>query len=264
MTAWMQTWALAGLLFFCAKWISLHPRGAADRVSLGRMAGYVFLWPGLDAAAFCGPPRAPRPHAREWLWASAKTVFGAGLIWLAASLARSVHPAGAAWIAMAGVVFLLHFGAFHLASLCWRTAGVNAAPIMRSPIAATSLARFWGGRWNRAFSDFMQPHFFVPWAKRFGARDAMLGVFLLSGLLHELVISVPARGGYGLPTAYFAVQAAGFCLERGPVGAWLGLGRGFRGWVFTMIIAAGPLYWLFHPVFVRHVILPMLRGIGAT
>jgi hypothetical protein len=265
MTAWMQMWALAGLLFFCAKWISLHPRGAAAaRVSLGRMAGYVFLWPGLDAAAFCGPSRAPRPPATEWIWASAKTVFGAGLIWLAARLAWPAYALCAGWIGMVGVVFLMHFGAFHLASLCWREAGINAAPIMRSPIAATSLGRLWGGCWNRAFSDFMQPHFFVPWAKRCGARDAMLGVFLLSGLLHELVISLPARGGYGLPTAYFAVQAAGFCLERGRVGAWLSLGRGFRGWLFTMIVAAGPLYWLFHPFFVRHVILPMLRAIGAT
>jgi hypothetical protein len=162
------------------------------------------------------------------------------------------------------LVFLFHFGAFHLVSLCWRAAGVNAAPIMRSPITATSLGRFWGGRWNRAFSDLMQPHFFLPWARRFGARDAMLGVFLVSGLLHELVISLPARGGYGWPTAYFAIQAAGFCLERGPLAKRLGLGRGFRGWLFTLLIAAGPLPWLFHPVFIRHVILPMLRAIGAT
>lgn len=265
MTAWMQMWALAALLFFCAKWISLRPLGAAAaRPSFGRMAGYVFLWPGLDAAAFCRAPGAPRPSAGEWIGASAKTVFGAGLIWLAARLALPSHPAGAGWIAMGGVVFLLHFGAFHLASLCWRTAGVNAAPIMRSPIAATSLGRFWGGRWNRAFSDLMQTNFFIPWAKRFGAREAMLGVFLISGLLHELVISLPARGGYGLPTSYFAIQAAGLCFERGQIGARLGLGRGFLGWLFTVIVTAGPLYWLFHPVFVRHVILPMLRGIGAT
>jgi alginate O-acetyltransferase complex protein AlgI len=258
-------WALAGLLFLCAKWMTLRPRwAAAARPPLGRLAGYVFLWPGLDAAAFCGPARAPRPRAKEWIWAAGKTAFGAGLIWLGARWAWPAHPASAAWIAMAGLVFLLHFGAFHLVSLCWRAAGVHAAPIMRSPIAATSLGRFWGGRWNRAFTDLMQPHFFVPWAKRFGARDAMLGVFLVSGLLHELVISLPAGGGYGWPTAYFAVQAAGFCLERGRLGRRLGLGRGFRGWLFTVIVAAGPLPWLFHPVFVRHVILPMLRAIGAT
>jgi hypothetical protein len=265
MAAWLQMWALAGLLFLCAKWLTLRPPcSTAAKPPFGRLAGYVFLWPGLDAAAFFRPARAPRPRAREWISATAKTAFGAGLIWLGARLAWSAHLASAAWIAMAGLVFLFHFGAFHLVSLCWRAAGVNAAPIMRSPITATSLGRFWGGRWNRAFSDLMQPHFFLPWARRFGARDAMLGVFLVSGLLHELVISLPARGGYGWPTAYFAIQAAGFCLERGPLAKRLGLGRGFRGWLFTLLIAAGPLPWLFHPVFIRHVILPMLRAIGAT
>jgi len=262
--AWVQMWAWAGLLFLCAKWMTLRSRWAAARPPMGRLAGYVLLWPGLDAAAFCGAARAPRPQVREWIWAAGKTAFGAGLIWLGARLAWPAYPACAAWIAMMGLVFLLHLGAFHMVSLCWRAAGVRAAPIMRWPIAATSLGRFWGGRWNRAFSDLMQPHFFAPWARRFGARNAMLGVFLVSGLLHELVISLPAGGGYGWPTAYFAVQAAGFCLERGRLGERLGLGRGFRGWLFTMLVVAGPLPWLFHPVFIRHVILPMLRAIGAT
>ncbi|HEV7927691.1 MAG TPA: MBOAT family protein [Verrucomicrobiae bacterium] len=262
---WVEMWALAGMLFLCAKWMTLRPQWVlAARPSLVRLAGYVFLWPGLDAAAFCGAARAPRPLAREWFWALCKTAFGAGLIWLGARLAWPAHPTCAAWIAMVGLAFLMHLGAFHLASLCWRKMGVNAAPIMRTPIAATSLGRFWGGRWNRAFTDLMQPHVFLPLAKRFGARNAMLAVFLASGLLHELVISLPARGGYGLPTAYFAIQAAGFCVERGSLGKRLGLGRGFRGWLFTVIVVVGPLPWLFHPVFVRNVILPMLRAIGAT
>jgi hypothetical protein len=264
-TGWVEMWTAAGLLFLVAKWLTLRPLLAdATWPPLGRLAGYVFFWPGLDAAAFCEPASVPRRRAKEWVWAAGKTALGAGLIWLGVRLAWPAHPAAAAWVGMAGVVFLLHFGVFDLVSLCWRAAGVNAAPIMRSPLAATSLGRLWGGRWNRAFSDLMQPHFFVPWAKRFGARNAMLGVFLVSGLLHELVISLPARGGYGLPTAYFSIQAAGFCLERGRLGARLGLGRGFRGWLFTFTVAVGPLYWLFHPAFVRNVILPMLRAIGAT
>ncbi|HEY3863643.1 MAG TPA: MBOAT family protein [Verrucomicrobiae bacterium] len=262
---WLEMWALAALLFFCAKWLTLVPlRGAAALPSRSRLAGYAFLWPGLDANAFCGSARALRPPAREWVWAAAKTAFGAGLIWLGAPLFFPANPLAAAWVAMAGIVFLLHFGVFGLISLGWRAAGVNAAPIMRSPMAATSLGRFWGACWNRAFSDLMHAHFFAPWARRIGARNAMLGVFLVSGLAHELVISVPARGGYGWPTFYFTLQAAGSCLERGRLGRWLGLGRGFRGWLFTLIAAAGPAYWLFHPIFIRRVILPMLHAIGAT
>jgi hypothetical protein len=38
---------------------------------------------------------------------------------------------------MAGLILLLHFGTFHVLSLAWRRAGVNAQPIMRSPVLAT-------------------------------------------------------------------------------------------------------------------------------
>ena len=92
----------------------------------------------------------------------------------------------------------------------------------------------------------------------------MLLVFVISGLIHDLVISLPARGGYGLPTAYFLIQAAGVMIERTPWAKRLGAGRGFRGWVFTALIVAGPAFWLFHPAFVRNIALPMLHAIGGT
>ena len=36
-----------------------------------------------------------------------------------------------------------------------------------------------------------------------------------------------------------------------------------RGWLFMVLITAGPAYWLFHPTFVQNVILPMLKSISA-
>ena len=96
-----------------------------------------------------------------------------------------------------------------------------------------------------------------------GAARATLLVFLASGLIHELVISVPARGGYGLPTGYFVLQGLGVAGERTRLGRRLGLGRAWRGWLFTVFVAAAPAFWLFPPAFVRNVILPMLAFIGA-
>jgi alginate O-acetyltransferase complex protein AlgI len=92
----------------------------------------------------------------------------------------------------------------------------------------------------------------------------VLGVFILSGLIHDLVISLPARGGYGLPTLYFAIQGCGLVFERSTLGQRVGLGRGPRGRIFALGFTAGPAFWLFHPPFIRNVILPMLKAIGAT
>ena len=93
---------------------------------------------------------------------------------------------------------------------------------------------------------------------------ATLTTFLASGLMHELVISVPAGGGYGLPTGYFVLQGVGLASERSELGRLLGLGRGWRGWMFTALVTVGPAFWLFPPPFVHNVVLPMLGAIGAV
>jgi D-alanyl-lipoteichoic acid acyltransferase DltB (MBOAT superfamily) len=165
---------------------------------------------------------------------------------------------------MFGLILCLHFGLFQLLALAWQRAGVNAPPLMREPLRAVSLADFWGRRWNGAFHYLANDLVFRPLAGRGGPAGAMLMVFLLSGLVHDLIISVPARGGYGLPTTYFLIQGLGVLFERTQMARRLGLGRGWRGWLFTVICAAVPAYWLFPPVFIRHVILPMLHAFDAT
>jgi hypothetical protein len=262
---WLFMWMTAFGVFFAAKWLTVSPQFfRKGRTPIARIFTYIYLWPGMDAAAFCTERVDVRPSVREWLFAFGKTFIGAVLIWFGVRAVESANPLVIGWVGMFGIIFLLHFGTFHLLSLAWRTLGVNAKPIMRSPITATSLGKFWGNHWNKAFSDLMQPNIFLPLAKRMNASAAMFIVFLISGLIHELVISLPARGGYGLPTFYFVTQGFGFLFERSKTGHAIGLGHGLRGWIFTVIIAAGPAFWLFHPAFIRNVILPMLQAIGAT
>jgi hypothetical protein len=269
-------------IFLVAKGVTLRELTGGERKVKGRvLLAYLFLWPGMDARGFSssapgvdgnGPWQmangqagiVAKPRLWECLTAGAKTCFGAALLWLGVPLIETNHPLLRGWVGMVGVIFLLHFGLFHLLSLAWRARGVHAPPVMQSPATATSLSRFWGGSWNAAFTDLVHEHFFKPLARQYNARTALGATFLLSGALHELVISVPARGGYGLPTLYFALQAAGLLFERSKFGRTLGLGRGLKGWCFVALVAGAPAFFLFHPIFVRNVILPMLHAIGAT
>jgi hypothetical protein len=149
------------------------------------------------------------------------------------------HPLLVGWAGMIGMVLLLHFGSFALISLVWRRDGIDAMPLMNRPVSAKSLGDFWGRRWNTAFHQLAHGLAFRPLQRAIGPAGAVLGTFLLSGLVHDLIISVPARGGYGLPTAYFVIQGVGVLIER----------RFARGRLLTLLFTLGPLFLLFHPPF---------------
>jgi membrane bound O-acyltransferase family protein len=122
---------------------------------------------------------------------------------------------------------------------------------------------FWGKRWNLGFRQLSHDLIFRPLHGRLGVGGAGFLVFVISGLLHDLVISVPANGGYGLPTLYFVVQGAVVAVERSRVGKRFGLGQGIAGWIFMAVVTAAPAFWLFHPPFVNNVILPFMKAVGA-
>ena len=262
---WVVMWTLATAVFAGCKWMTWARTPAPD-VSAGRQVAYLFAWPGLDARAFLDPrplSRDRRPDAGEWAFAAGKLGLGIVLTWAVVRLVPADRPILRGWVGMAGLVFLLHFGSFHLLSCAWRAAGVDARPLMDWPVRSTSLAEFWGRRWNTAFRDLAHRFLFRPLAARMGPRAGLAAGFLFSGLVHDLVISIPAGGGYGWPTLYFALQGLGLLVERSARGRAAGLGRGWRGRTFALVVAAGPAYGLFHPPFVRNVMLSFLSAIGA-
>lgn len=257
---WVFMWTLGIGLGLAGKGLTWRDaRAHGLPTPLGRTLGWFLLWPGLDSRAFFAPAAPPpRPPLREWCTAGTQLALGLVLFAVAAPRVAPPYPLAGGWIAMIGTVLTLHFGLFHLLSLAWRRQGVHAHPIMRRPLAASSLAGFWGERWNTAFSIPARRFLFAPFARRLGLLPATTAVFLVSGLLHEGVISLPARAGYGMPTAYFLLQAAGILAERSTLGRRIGLGRGLRGWLFMALLTAGPLGWLFPPAFIHAVVLPML------
>jgi predicted DCC family thiol-disulfide oxidoreductase YuxK len=266
LAAWVFMWAMAFALYGGCKWLTYQQAVRNGlRPGLARTTAYLLAWPGMDGTAFLDAKQAPpKPKTAEWLFATAKMSGGMILLGLIARLLLPTHPMLAGWTGMTGVVFILHFGLFHLLSLFWRRAGIMATPLMQNPLRATALAEFWGRRWNTAFNELAFRFTFLPLRRLTTPVTAMLLVFGLSGLIHELVISLPAGAGYGLPTLYFLFQGIGTVIERSRFGRVIGLGQGACGWFFTLFITVAPVFLLFHPPFITHVILPMLNAIGAT
>ena len=264
--AWGFMWLMAFAVFFGCKWLTL---GNALRRERGlcpfRALAYLFAWPGMEATRFLSPELAPRRSRSATMGtiavATVRVLLGSFLLFVVAR--HAAEPLLAGWIGMVGMVLLLHFGFFHLLSEGWRALRVEAPPIMNAPLRSTSVSEFWGQRWNAAFNDLAVRLVFRPSVRWLRIAGATLLAFLVSGLIHELVISLPAGAGFGLPSGYFLLQGLGVLTERSAAGQQFGLRTGVRGWIFTMIVVAGPVFWLFHPPFVSKVILPFMRAIGA-
>src|SRR6185369_4669425 len=76
---------------------------------------------------------------------------------------------------------------------------------------------FWGRRWNVWMSDWFRQLIFEPLQRH--PRWAVVLVFVLSGVLHELVINlslwlVTGRNLFGSMMLYFGLQGAGVIFER--------------------------------------------------
>jgi uncharacterized protein YqjF (DUF2071 family) len=257
--AWACMWAMAYVIFFSCKWATLLGAGEAlRRTSFARMLAYLFAWPGMDVGAFLGERTSvTRARTREWVAAIAKPASGGILLFAAARKFADV-PLLAGWIGMIGAILLLHFGLFHLLALVFRRAGLDVAPIMNAPLRARSVAEFWGTRWNLGFHELANQLVFRPTVAHLGVAGALMLTFFASGLVHELVITVPARGGYGLPTLYFVLQGLGVLIER-RIPRRLRVARR----AFALAIVGLPAFILFPPPFVLNVFVPFMRAIGA-
>jgi hypothetical protein len=263
---WLLMWLLAASIFFAFKVLTwcLVPR---QGVPLWRQLAYLVAWPGMDAERFLlstDPQRIASPSTSEWSLAVLNLAAGALVFWTAQRWIPPTFPVALCWAGMTGVVLILHFGSFQLLSCFWRSLGVDAPPLMNRPLCSTSVTEFWGRRWNTAFRDLTYRFAFRPLKPRVGPRAALVIGFVASGIIHDIVISLPASGGYGGPTAFFAIQPIAILFERSSFGSTLGLMRGWRGWLFTAVALLGPAPLLFHYPFLTRIVLPFMEAFGAA
>jgi hypothetical protein len=144
---WVFMWALSFSVFAGLKWMTWWKARKRFPHSAARSTGYLFAWPGMDAAAFLDPSvQAARPNLQHWLTAILKTALGILLLWVLARHVSPELPLVRGWTGLLGLILLLHFGSFHLIALFWQTFGINAQPIMSKPLLSKSLGEFWGKR----------------------------------------------------------------------------------------------------------------------
>lgn len=152
--SWILMWLLCGAIFFALKWATFT-RYLNNEIQPDwqRAAGYLFAWPGMNPAEFFAlPSQLDKPVFGKWLTALGNTLLGALLIWGVARLIPPQQELAVGWVGMIGLIFLLHFGSFHLLALIWQSNGIYARALMHFPTASRSLADFWGAPLESSFS----------------------------------------------------------------------------------------------------------------
>jgi alginate O-acetyltransferase complex protein AlgI len=226
MTAYERMLIVSGFLYVASKAAMFRP------LPKGRAAAFVALWPGMDPRPFA-LTRPPEERA----------LAAAGAVRAALGLAIDV------FLRFVAFFFIFHFGLCDVLAGLWRRAGVPVERICDNPQLSKSLAEFWGRRWNMAFHALARDVVYRPVARRWGPAWGVMAAFAFSGVAHDLVISLPVGAGYGLPTLYFLLHGALLLSER----RW-----GLRGRLWTAFWVLAPLPALFHPWFVRAVVLPLV------
>ncbi|MEZ5301167.1 MAG: MBOAT family protein [Verrucomicrobiales bacterium] len=153
---------------------------------------------------------------------------------------------------LAGFSLALHFGILSVMSGVWRASGFPAYALFRDPWKAATLGEFWARRWNVGFAEMAAVAVARPLRRTRRHRLAIPAAFLFSGLAHEIAITVPARGGYGGPLAYFLLHGALVWIEpRVSLPSWM-----HRLLLFAALVFPLPL--LFPSAFIDAALRPLL------
>uniref|UniRef100_A0A7S1KVV6 Wax synthase domain-containing protein n=1 Tax=Alexandrium catenella TaxID=2925 RepID=A0A7S1KVV6_ALECA len=207
------------------------PKSEGPKLSRFQALIFFCLWPGMQPAKFL-----ERKRGLDW-WKDAGwgALFVAlGVLWslgVRAGVEAGLSPEAAGLLALPGISMMFHVGALRLVRGALRFAGYDVEQLFADPLLATSMADFWGRRWNAAFSD-MNRFVFVAAVRTALTEDLKVGkaaagqagilaAFVASALLHECGITLPVLAGFGGPSLYFLIQ--GFCVvaeKRPSVAEW--------------------------------------------
>jgi hypothetical protein len=173
---------------------------------LGWMRWIMFscLWFGMDPSAFV-IRKSVEWKSHAWVGGLC-VVFGLLGVWVC--FLFNVRNVVILFIFMS---LGFHFGVLRLMTAFWRMQGFPVRALFRNPLKLRGFRDFWGKRWNLSYSYMMARAVKKPLAPILGDKGSMFAVFIVSGLVHELAITVPVGAGYGWPTLFFVVHGV-FCV----------------------------------------------------
>ncbi len=174
---------------------------------------YLSAWPGLDPLPF---ERRTDPRALTYPFAGGLVRMLCGLTGFAllAAIQPWLPPVALGWAACLLGLLTVHLGYSDLLTSTLHLMGYPVRRLFDRPLASRRLGELWGRRWNVGFVEMNRELLVRPLSRLFGARGAIYGAFVVSGLLHELAIGFPTGRWTGGPTLYFLLQAGGVFLER--------------------------------------------------
>ncbi len=243
--------AASAVLLFVFKGAALlrQPLSFVRTMDWRGLVFYATAWPGMDPVPLAKVPEPAIEDHRRFAMGTGRAIVGVlGL--LAVAWFGTPGSAWSQWLAIFFILLTVHMGLSDMLTEFAHAVGWPVKPLFDAPWRSESLTDFWSRRWNRPFVE-MDRIFFLPWlSRRVGIRLALVGIFIISGLLHELAISYPAAVGWGGPLLYFAVQAAMVTLER----------RRKLGPAWVAVIVLGPIGLLFHGAFRTAIFRPLLEA----
>ncbi|WP_018352517.1 MBOAT family protein [Longispora albida] len=249
----MQPWQVLVLVivavYFPLKILTLL-RYRGHRPAGARLVLYVLGWPGFDPKPFGPGERKTTGAGIGWRGAA---VMAAGLLtWAAVGYSDVAEPARS-WIGIGAILLTVHFGFADVLAGVLRARGMGVRRLFPEPVLSVSLRDFWSRRWNMAYVEMTQL-LFMPVLRRKLGNWAFLAAFAISGVLHELAISVPVNAGYGGPMAYFLLHG-GVTVAEGRLGVRRWPRAIGRLWAAAWVLVPLPL--LFHGPFRAAMIEPL-------
>jgi alginate O-acetyltransferase complex protein AlgI len=226
---------------------------STENLTFIKWLAFTIGWFGMRPKLFESLGEKPMPGAKQLIFLGISRIIAGTCLLFIAWLISNVN--GVAFriiytgLQLISLSLILHFGILNVNAGIWRLLGVDARTLFRDPVLSLTLTEFWGKRWNLAFSEMTAIAVYRPLRFSLGVTGATITAFLFSGLLHEFAISVPAKGGYGLPMLYFLIQGTVMVIEKSTQV------KG-RLWVVFWLIAPMPL--LFPQAFLQKILWPII------